>query len=53
MELKEVENKLRDLINWVSVFDTEYDLPNEVKEKLQERLYEIANDLGFVELKKP
>ena len=40
--LVDTENKIRDLINWVAVFNEEYDLPNEVVEQLKSKLEEIA-----------
>lgn len=43
---KEVEDKIRDLINWVAVFEEEYDLPKEVVETLKKKLEDIASTLG-------
>jgi len=40
--LKLIEDELRDTINWVSVFDTEYDLPKEVVVKLKKKLQRIG-----------
>ncbi|MBD3309701.1 hypothetical protein GF351_00625, partial [Candidatus Woesearchaeota archaeon] len=45
-DMKEIENEIRDLINWVKVFETEYDLPAEVVQKLTSRLSGLATKLG-------
>ena len=44
---KEVENEVRDTINWIKVFEEEYDLPAEVVKQLRERLEAIATKLGL------
>ncbi len=41
-----VEDEIRDIINWVKVFETEYELPKEVVEELSERLEKLAVDVG-------
>lgn len=46
--VKDIENEIRDIINWVSVFDTEYDLPEEVVSELKERLEKIAKDIAYL-----
>jgi hypothetical protein len=43
--LKEVEDEIRDTINWIAVFNEEYDLPKEVVEQLRGRLEDIASKL--------
>ena len=43
--LKEAEDKIRDTINWIAVFEEEYNLPKEVVDQLRERLEEIAGKL--------
>jgi hypothetical protein len=45
-EIRDIENEIRDIINWVSVFDTEYDLPSEVVEQLKSKLEKLATDVG-------
>ena len=40
--LKEIEDALRDVINWVAVFNTEYDLPKEVVTQLKKKLQKIG-----------
>jgi hypothetical protein len=45
-KLKEAEDELRELMNWVSVFNTEYDLPAEVVEKLQKKLQKVSKIIG-------
>jgi len=48
---KEVENEIRDTINWIKVFEEEYDLPAEVVNQLRERLEGIATKLGLEVIK--
>ena len=43
---KEAEDKIRDLINWVAVFEDEFNLPKEVVDTLKKRLEHIASTLG-------
>ena len=43
--LVEVQNEIRDIVNWVAVFKEEYDLPEEVVNKLKERLEAITTKL--------
>ena len=47
-ELKSIEDEIREIINWVSVFEMEYDLPKEAVEQLQERLHNIARRVGWL-----
>lgn len=44
--LRQVTDELRELHNWVMVFQTEYDLPAEVVTQLRERLEKVARTLG-------
>lgn len=45
-KIKELENDIRDVINWLAVFEEEKDLlPNETR-VIRERLYKLANKLG-------
>jgi hypothetical protein len=48
---KEVEDQIRDTVNWVKVFEEEYDLPVEVVNQLRERLEGIAKKLGLETIK--
>ncbi len=48
---KEVENEIRDTINWIKVFEEEYNLPVEVVKQLRERLEGIAVKLGLEVIK--
>jgi len=48
---KEVENEIRDIINWIKVFEEEYDLPAEVVTQLRERLEGVAAKLGLEVIK--
>jgi len=43
---KKCTDEIRDIINWIAVFETEYKLPAEVVQQLRSRLEKIANDLG-------
>ena len=44
---KEIGDEIRDIINWIKVFEEEYDLPAEVVDKLRSRLEAIAEKLGI------
>lgn len=44
---KEVSDEIRDIINWIKVFEEEYDLPAEVVTQLRSRLDGIASKLGL------
>lgn len=46
--IREVENSLRDLMNWIAVFAEEYDLPEEAKETLYGKIEEIAKKAGEI-----
>ncbi len=48
---KEIENELRDIINWIKVFEEEYDLPAEVVNQLRTRLEGAAKKLGLEVIK--
>ncbi len=45
-KLKEIENEVRDITNWISVFETEYNLPKEVVEQLKTRLENISKKIA-------
>jgi predicted nucleic acid-binding Zn-ribbon protein len=45
-KLKEAEDELRELMNLVAVFNTEYDLPDEVVDKLQKKLQKVSRIIG-------
>ncbi len=47
-DLKDVEDDLRDIINWVAVFEQEYDMPKEAVDTLTTRLREIARKVGWL-----
>ncbi|MBD3319443.1 hypothetical protein GF342_06070 [Candidatus Woesearchaeota archaeon] len=47
-QLKAVENELKDLLNWVSVFEDEYDLDKEVVDKLKDKLRNVAEKVGNI-----
>lgn len=42
IDIEEIANELREIINWVAVFEEEYDLPNEVALQLRTRLEQLA-----------
>ncbi len=48
---KEVENEVRDIINWIKVFEEEYNLPAEVVNQLRSRLEGVATKLGLEVIK--
>jgi len=43
---KQCTDEIRDIINWIAVFETEYKLPAEVVGKLRSRLEKLATNLG-------
>ena len=51
-KVKKIENKIRDLINWIAVWNLEEiedgnkQISNDVVEELKEKLQEIAEDIG-------
>jgi len=47
-EVKGIEGEIRDLINWVTVFEKEYDLPKEVTDQLLKRLHSVARKVGWL-----
>jgi hypothetical protein len=47
-DLKDVEDEIRDIINWVAVFEQEYDMPKEAVETLMNRLHEVARKVGWL-----
>lgn len=47
-DLKDVEDDLRDIINWVAVFEQEYDMPKEAVDTLMNRLHEVARKIGWL-----
>ena len=44
-QVQEVANEIRDIINWVKVFEEEYDLPSEVVDQLRSKLEAAAEKL--------
>ena len=44
---KEVGDEIRDIINWIKVFEEEYNLPAEVVTQLRSRLEAIAQKMGL------
>ncbi len=43
---KKATDEIREIINWIAVFEEEYDLPQEVVSQLRSRLEKVANLLG-------
>ena len=41
-ELRAAADEIRDIMNWVAVFKTEYDLPAEVVQTLRKKLSKVA-----------
>ena len=48
LAIKEVEDSLRDMMNWVAVFAEEYNIPEEAVTKLKEKISEIAKKAGDI-----
>ena len=48
---KEVANEVRDIINWIKVFEEEYNLPAEVVNQLRSKLEGVATKLGLETIK--
>lgn len=46
--IKDVENALRDMMNWVAVFAGEYNVAKEAVDKLNEKIQEIAQLAGNI-----
>jgi len=46
-DIAAVEDKLRDLINWVEVQNTEDEISDELTKELTEKLRDIAEKLGL------
>ena len=46
---RSIEDEIRDVLNWIAVFKTEYDLPAEVVSQLKKRLESIAVKVGRLE----
>lgn len=44
-QIQEIANEIRDIINWVKVFEEEYDLPLEVVNQLRSKLESAAQKL--------
>lgn len=42
MNIRIAADELRDLKNWIAIFDSEYDFPAEIKAELLERIEKIA-----------
>ena len=47
-DVKAAEDKLRDIINWVEVFETEYKLDKEIVDTLRAKLEEAAVLVGNI-----
>ncbi|MEM3126843.1 MAG: hypothetical protein QW331_02120 [Candidatus Woesearchaeota archaeon] len=45
-EIKSIENQIRDAINDLTVFQEEYDIPEEAVEDLRSKLENIAKRVG-------
>lgn len=49
--VKTAEDTVRDLKNWLAVFKTEYDVPEEVMKTLNEKFEEITKKTGNISCK--
>jgi hypothetical protein len=45
-KIKEVEDQIRDIINWIVVFEDGYSVPKEVVDTLRSKLEEVAGKVG-------
>jgi len=43
---KNATDELREIVNWIAVFEEQYNLPKEVVCQLRDRLEKVANFLG-------
>ena len=50
-DLKAIENEIRDILNWVAVFEEEYDFDKEVVDKLKSKLESVAKKIGSISCK--
>lgn len=48
-KVKEIQDQLRDTINWVQVFEDEYNLDKEVVDTLRQKLEDISAKIGALE----
>ncbi len=46
--VKEAENAVRDLKNWIAVFAQEYNLPEEAKNTLHKKIDELAMKIAGI-----
>ncbi len=49
--VRNAEDAVRDLKNWIFVFAKEYDLPGEAVKMLHERVDEVAQKIGQISCK--
>lgn len=47
-DVKKIEDELRDLMNWVAIFEKEYDIPREVVDTLYNKIHSIAQRIGWL-----
>ena len=50
-DVKNVEDKIRELINLVAIFKNEYELPKEVESTLSKKLRSLAKSVGNIKCK--
>ena len=48
-KIKEVEDQITDIINWVQVFEDEYNLDKEVVDTLRQKLEDVSAKVGALE----
>ncbi len=51
MGKKEIQDKIRDLINWIVIFENEYGIPKEVVDELRAKIEEISKMIDELEIK--
>ena len=45
-KLKDIENDIRDITNWIAVFEEEYSLEKEVVDQLRSKLEAISSKIA-------
>jgi hypothetical protein len=45
-KVKAIEDEIRDLINWIAVFETEYNLDKEIVDQLRNKLEDLSKKVN-------
>lgn len=43
---KEIEDEIRDMINWIAVFENEYNLDKEIVDQLRDKLEDLSKKVN-------